>query len=126
MLFELAAQECPDPALAAYRKVVIGRGKPLRAGSADCAIRAPMMMRYGSTKPSAAILKIMKDYRRTPGDQCRQNHVHIENGWPVVFVRRAGKPWPDTVLDFLENCVPDGWELFLFEYDDEAVDRIGG
>lgn len=129
-LFELASAGCPEPALRAFRDFVIGKGKGqekiLKASSADAAIRTADSVRYGSTKPTPAIIKLMENYRRTPQQMVAQNYAHIANNWPVVLVRRAGTEWPETVKDFLENVVPVGYVKYLYEFDDEAVDRIGG
>lgn len=130
MLYELAEQDCPEPAIQSYREFLIGKAKGLKkilpAGSCDRAIRAGRYSRYGTDKPSKALLKLAEDYRRMPSSQCLQNKFHIENGWPVVFVRRAGTEWPEIIQDFLENEVPEGYERYLMEYDDEAVDRLAG
>lgn len=112
-LSELVMSGCPGPALAAFRKSVIGRGKPLTAKQADAAIGGATTALAGTIEPMHAKLLRLRWMAR--------------HRFPVVFAREQEYVYTDDELDTIVWC--EKWpesQIIYLEFDSDAVDRVSG
>jgi hypothetical protein len=92
----------PEPALKAYRKTQIGRGKDLKAKDFDAAQRAAKLL-------------------NSPAD-CLQLIVWMaKNGMDPLFVRPEGHEWSVKERAIVESIRTKGLNPQVLIYDEEAM-----
>jgi hypothetical protein len=125
-LFELTLAGCPQEAMQAFRKTLIGKGKPLRAAQADASIRAAWLSLCGKEKPSDIKAAIEKyGCEDTVEMKVQRNALmYHRNGWPCIFTRRAGTEWPEKFKEAMYELRQSEHPYTLLEFDDTNVDRI--
>lgn len=127
-LLELVMADAPEDAVKFWRNVVIGKGKGqpklISAKTADIAIRAAKLQWFGNHKPEdidRLVSRGIVPRNETAIQMLRRQAWYLRCGWPVILVKPVGKPWTHDVLDFVAFSVPMGYNLRLYEYDDESV-----
>jgi hypothetical protein len=122
-LQELVQNGCPDAALKAFRKTVIGKKNPLTASEADAAIAGAL-----AACRTGRIINTRKKERayEIPSVDlfmCRA-YWYATEGIPVCFARPYGYEWTKDELDFIHEDDGEEIELSFLSFDDDAVDRV--
>lgn len=124
-LIELVMASCPEDALKAFRKTIIGRGKPLTARMADAAIggartvleTGPLTGR-GQSKHAEVPEALRPKLARL--------HWYLRHRMPLVFARAQGYEYTDEERELIAAARRTDVRVTFLEWSGEAVDRVAG
>ena len=112
-LVELVMAGCPDEALKAFRKSVIGRGKPLRAREADSAIRGAVAALAGAKRESLDLWSHRQQW-------------YMRHAMPVIYAGRLLSEPDDLVKIVTLQAERRSLPVIYLQFDDDGVSRLGG
>jgi hypothetical protein len=111
-LLELAANGATDEAIKPFRKSLIGRGKPLKAKTADAAIRG------------ARLACIPNGERETFDAQLIRLRWYLKCEMPVVFARPRGYIFTNDEIALMLRADDASTPVTVLEFDETGVDRV--
>lgn len=115
--------ECPEGPLKAYRKSLIGRGKPLTAKQADSAIRgAQHVLATGALSGKGKGAK--REIESEPvADKLSRGLWYLRQGLPLVLARPYGYTWTPSEIKVIKIAKEKGIAIKCLQWDGDEVHR---